>query len=407
MPKVRVGLGRLERMTLSDAAALLDMLGVEATHADAERLLLNAGWTPCGAGDWAFALAAPEGDVVARISPFDPVGPYTARLYREAAATGRVPRLLAHRRLAGGGDLQVMERLHAAPESDAVDFLARLAVDPHFAELAAAVARVHADARRDLPWCGPLDSNPSNVMRTLAGRLVLTDPYYADGPHLYGAAEDDPDRVIALIPESERRFMTEIPLAESGPWAAEDREALREKLRRADEAARSHLLLIGGRSGVGKSTIASALHELLSERDVKHALVEGDALDLAHPAPWEHHLAERNLSAIWSNYRSLGYRRLVYTNTISVLEAASLADAMGDDPRVTSVLLRASDESTAQRLAVREHGASLELHLERSARMAPRLDTQAPVHVHRIDTDGRTPRAIALEVAGLIGWDSS
>lgn len=97
----------------------------------------------------------------------------------------------------------------------------------------------------------------------------------------------------------------------------------------------------------------------------------------------------------------------MYTNTVSVLEAASLADAMGDHPRVTSVLLRASDESTARRLAVREHGASLELYLERSARMAPRLYTQAPVHVHRVDTDGRTPRAIALEVAGLIGWDST
>jgi hypothetical protein len=217
---------------------------------------------------------------------------------------------------------------------------------------------------------------------------------YADGPNLYAAAEDDPERVVVLIPESERRFMTEIPLTESGPWTAEDREALREKLRRADEAARCHLLLIGGRSGVGKSTIASALHELLSERDVKHAVVEGDALDLAHPAPWEHRLAERNLSAIWSNYRSLGYRRLVYTNTVSVLEATSLADAMGDRPRVTSVLLRASDEATAQRLAVREHGASLELHLERGARMAPLLDTQAPVHVRRVLSAG-APRSSA------------
>jgi hypothetical protein len=80
---------------------------------------------------------------------------------------------------------------------------------------------------------------------------------------------------------------------------------------------------------------------------------------------------------------------------------------MGDRPRVTSVLLRASDEATAQRLAVREHGASLELHLERGARMAPLLDTQAPVHVRRVDTDGRTPHAIALEIAGLIGWGST
>lgn len=215
--------------------ALLDALEPASTHADVERLLREAGWEPCGAGDWAFALASPEGDAVARISPFDPVGPYTARLYREAAETGLVPRLFGHRRLAGGGDLQMMERLHAVPEAGAAEFLTRLAEPAgELRGLAVVVARVHLDAQRELPWCGPWDSNPSNVMRTGAGRLVLTDPYYADGPHLYAAAEDDPDRLVALIPENERRYMTEIPLAASGPWAPEDREALREKIRLAD-----------------------------------------------------------------------------------------------------------------------------------------------------------------------------
>lgn len=49
----------------------------------------------------------------------------------------------------------------------------------------------------------------------------------------------------------------------------------------------AHMLLIGGRSGVGKSTVAFALHDLLSARGVQHAVIEGDALDLAYPAPWE------------------------------------------------------------------------------------------------------------------------
>lgn len=223
-------------MTALQPVPAFDGLGLDATHHDVEGLLRREGWAWCGAGDWAFALAAPDGDVVARISPFDPVGPHTARLYREAAGTGRVPRLFAHRRLAGGGDLQVMERLAPVPVSDAVDFLTRLAVDADFAELTAVVARVHADAVRELPWCGPLDTNPSNVMQTTSGRLVLTDPYYADGPDLYATAESDPDRVVALIPENERRFMTEIPLADSGPWKPADRKALRDKLRRADDA---------------------------------------------------------------------------------------------------------------------------------------------------------------------------
>ena len=91
----------------------------------------------------------------------------------------------------------------------------------------------------------------------------------------------------------------------------------------------SRLLVIGGRSGVGKSSVAFALHDLLAADRVRHAVIEGDALDLAWPEPWEHRLAERNLAAMWSNYRALGHHRLVYTNTVSVLHADALAAAMG------------------------------------------------------------------------------
>ena len=111
----------------------------------------------------------------------------------------------------------------------------------------------------------------------------------------------------------------------------------------------SHVVFIGGRSGVGKSTVAFALHDLLTEREVQHAVIEGDCLDLAYPARWKHRLAERNLAAMWSNYRDLGYHRLVYTNTVSVLEVPALTEAMGSVDGVTSVLLRASDSTVASR----------------------------------------------------------
>jgi len=52
-------------------------------------------------------------------------------------------------------------------------------------------------------------------------------------------------------------------------------------------------------------------------------VIEGDYLDLAHPAPhlaFPHaSLAEQNLAAMWTAYRSLGYHRLIYTNTAAVL----------------------------------------------------------------------------------------
>ncbi len=61
----------------------------------------------------------------------------------------------------------------------------------------------------------------------------------------------------------------------------------------------------------------------LAQADVRHCLIEGDNLDMAHPPPWERGqpLAELNLAAMWRNYRTFGYQRLIYTNTAAVLDA--------------------------------------------------------------------------------------
>jgi hypothetical protein len=161
--------------------------------------------------------------------------PYAAALYREAAHTRQVPHLFAHRRLTGGGDLQVLEWLRPVPEDEAVAFhQAIVGRAPDVANLVDVVRRVHERARRELPWCGPLDDNAAKVMRAADGRLVVVDLFHADGPNLYATAATDPDLVVARIPEAERRFMTEIPLAASGPWEPGTREALRAGLAAAD-----------------------------------------------------------------------------------------------------------------------------------------------------------------------------
>lgn len=232
----------LRRMTLAQVdgcRGLLARLGSPAEHRDVEATLVAAGWTPCGAGDWAIALRSPDGTAAARISPFDPTGPYSAALYREAAHTRQVPRLLLHRRLSGGGDLQIMEWLDPVPKDEAAAFHRAISAQaPEVADLVASVRRIHDQAQRELPWCGPLDDNPANVMRAKSGRLVVADLFYADGPNLYAAATADPDLVVSTIPESERRFMTEIPLAGSGPWKPGVQEAMRQALAAADARTR-------------------------------------------------------------------------------------------------------------------------------------------------------------------------
>lgn len=77
---------------------------------------------------------------------------------------------------------------------------------------------------------------------------------------------------------------------------------------------------------------------------------------------------------------------------------------MGGTVEVTSVLLRASDSAVESRLGYREHGEGLESHLERSARMAARLDKAAADGVHRLETDNLTPDAVAERILQLSGW---
>lgn len=171
-------------------------------------------------------------------------------------------------------------------------------------------------------------------------------------------------------------------------------------------AERSEVIFIGGRSGVGKSSVALEMLNQLTEADVKHAVIEGDNLDQAHPAPWRTglHLAELNLAAMWRNYREAGYRRVIYTNTVSVLETETLSEAMGDDVHVTAVLLTASDDTARARLSRREIGSALDSHVERSNHAAHNLEMRATDAVHRISTDGRTVADIASEIIGLTGW---
>lgn len=173
---------------------------------------------------------------------------------------------------------------------------------------------------------------------------------------------------------------------------------------------RAEVLLIGGRAGVGKSTVGWEISDRLRVAEVAHAIIEGDFMGQVHPAPTgDPHrsgIAEHNLTAVWGNYAALGHRRLVYTNTLSVLAetAGTFQRAMGADVRIVRVLLTATDETTERRLRGREIGSELERELANSAYKARLLDERAPTDTVRVATDGRTVIDIAAEVLTVTGW---
>jgi predicted kinase len=168
------------------------------------------------------------------------------------------------------------------------------------------------------------------------------------------------------------------------------------------------LLLIGGRSGVGKSAVGWEVSAQLQAASVAHCIIEGDFLDQVYPAPAgdpnRTQLTRRNLSAVWRNYDELGYRRLIYTNTVSVLERDLVVGAMGRDVATTAALLTAADETANHRLSGREVGSQYEAHVARSAAAARQLEAAAPDWVVRVATDGKSVIKVAEELIDLTGW---
>ncbi|MGW1597325.1 hypothetical protein [Streptomyces sp. NPDC002343] len=170
------------------------------------------------------------------------------------------------------------------------------------------------------------------------------------------------------------------------------------------------VLLIGGRSGVGKTTVAMETSVLLREAGVPHCVIEGDLLDHVHPAPPDDpsrtRITRRNLAALWANYAELGTRRLIYTNTVGILEPDLIRQALSAaaPPRLVNVLLTATDATARRRLGGRERGSELDIHLRRSAAAARRLEAEAPPGTVRVPTDRRTVRAVAEDVLTATGW---
>lgn len=173
------------------------------------------------------------------------------------------------------------------------------------------------------------------------------------------------------------------------------------------------VLLLGGASGTGKTSVGWEASALLEEREVPHCVIDGDSLGHVFPAPendpQRSAIVERNLAAVWSGFAELGHDRLVYTNTVSVLEAdmitrAVLTSARSTAVAITPVVLTAEPRTVAERLARRETGDLVGVHIDRSRRAALLLAERAPTETVRLPTDDLTARDVAIEVLRVAGW---
>ncbi|KRV48398.1 hypothetical protein AQ490_25515 [Wenjunlia vitaminophila] len=176
----------------------------------------------------------------------------------------------------------------------------------------------------------------------------------------------------------------------------------------ADSTRSAQALLINGAVGVGKTTLAEAVGDLLADAGIPHAVLDLDWLRQSWPAPpgdrFNFGLLLRNLRSIASNYLEVGVTRLVLAGVVEHQdERKQLADAVGVD--LTVCWLRAELPVIHQRLAHRHarEPEALQWHLDRSTELDGILG-RAAVDDFIIDTTTGSVSDAAASVIKAANW---
>src|SRR5690242_10323512 len=114
------------------------------------------------------------------------------------------------------------------------------------------------------------------------------------------------------------------------------------------------LLCLSGPPGAGKTTVGSAVHDLLSARGVPSTFVDFDALTRTWPkasgAPFNWNLGLANLRSVWDNASVAGSRNLVVATVIETTSERAELAAVVEASTMVLVRLTASVATMQQRL---------------------------------------------------------
>lgn len=167
------------------------------------------------------------------------------------------------------------------------------------------------------------------------------------------------------------------------------------------------VLIVTGPVGVGKTTVAGEISEILEAERVLHAFVDLDALRWFYPHPpgdrFGSTVAIKNLAAVWKNYEEVGVRALVVADIIETPGDLEPYRRALPNPAITVVRLWASIEAMRSRIAQREVGSGLDWHLDRTVELATIMDASSVEDV-LIETEGKTVLEVPREVLDRTEW---
>ena len=190
-----------------------DLPWASLSHRQVLARLADAGWVPCGVGDWAVALRSPAGHVAARVCPFDPAYWAFVDLCRECAGNRWLPKIELAADLEGGGSVVFLEFVVPVGHPVVKDFAEKWQArdgDPEFQEVSRAAQRIDAQYRKSMPWWGRCDLDDEHIY-SAAGLPVLLDVFCMAGTDLYNAILEDVAAVYRRIPRERMRYALDIP----------------------------------------------------------------------------------------------------------------------------------------------------------------------------------------------------
>lgn len=172
------------------------------------------------------------------------------------------------------------------------------------------------------------------------------------------------------------------------------------------------VVVITGPVGVGKTTTAGALGELLIEQEVTHTFVDMDALTATFPRPpddrFNERLGFRNLADVARNGREIGSTRLIVAGVVESRDGKERYREAIPDAEVTVVRLLAPIERIRARSAARHSTgmgseAGLAWEQDRAEELIAIMDAADAADVC-IDTSERSPEEVASEIGMWLGW---
>jgi hypothetical protein len=166
------------------------------------------------------------------------------------------------------------------------------------------------------------------------------------------------------------------------------------------------VVVIGGPTGVGKSSTALEISNQLRRARVAHAVIDTEALDVVYPRPKdEHELIERNLAAVWQTFRDQGTRRLVVAGThLTRRDALEGVRRATEGDRFTLIQLAASGATLRARLRHREMGSGRDGGPERPLAEVPAPPRELSPEVRLFETERSSLEETAAHIIAVAGW---